>query len=539
MFRKIVSNLAFSPALVGQLGFYAKRLRKEEATRRIGLIFTVLALIVQSFAVLSPPESANAASSQDLVYGGAQTVGDFLGHYDRNENNLRDIYTAAGVTRDEIINTQSSSFNSKNVRYSIGRNSRFSAAQGEVAFQYARSNGGNGVVYISPNRLWDTLPYTVANGSTYSALVGHSAKLGWFAIMKNCGNLAMQVIPPPPPPAVCPIGTIGTPPNCMIPPQPAAVCSALTVTPLSRTEVTLRSQANVANGARISGYNYAIKNSAGKQVFSKTNASAELADSTTATLKDAGNYIATVSVNTSLGVRTSDNCTRAFTIAAPDKCILNPELTSEDENCKPCPGNPTVWVKDKTCVAQILESKTASNLTQKADAVTTTAQASDRIAYTVSMKNIGLLGSSVAPSEQLSDVLEYAKVVDNAGGTFDETTKTLSWPEMALKSGQEEKRTFVVELASTIPSTARGASNPSSYDCIISNTFGNVVAINVNCAGPKQVEQIVGELPHTGAGTNMIFAGVVFAGVAYFYTRSRQLKTEVRLIRRDLNSGSI
>ena len=25
MFRKIVSNLAFSPALVGQLGFYAKR----------------------------------------------------------------------------------------------------------------------------------------------------------------------------------------------------------------------------------------------------------------------------------------------------------------------------------------------------------------------------------------------------------------------------------------------------------------------------------------------------------------------------------
>ena len=31
MFRKLVSNLAFSPALVGQLGFYAKRLRKEES----------------------------------------------------------------------------------------------------------------------------------------------------------------------------------------------------------------------------------------------------------------------------------------------------------------------------------------------------------------------------------------------------------------------------------------------------------------------------------------------------------------------------
>jgi len=40
MFRKIVSNLPFSPALVGQLGFYAKRLRKEETTRRLGLILS-------------------------------------------------------------------------------------------------------------------------------------------------------------------------------------------------------------------------------------------------------------------------------------------------------------------------------------------------------------------------------------------------------------------------------------------------------------------------------------------------------------------
>ncbi len=61
MFRKLVSNLAFSPALVGQLGFYAKRLRKEEATRRAGLVFVALALVVQSFSVFSPPESATVS----------------------------------------------------------------------------------------------------------------------------------------------------------------------------------------------------------------------------------------------------------------------------------------------------------------------------------------------------------------------------------------------------------------------------------------------------------------------------------------------
>src|SRR3954471_16117242 len=98
MFRKIVSNLAFSPALVGQLGFYAKRLRKEEATRRIGLIFTALALVVQSFAILSPPESANAASGNNVIYGGIRDKNDLLSMYDQNRDSaghtdLQQIYS--------------------------------------------------------------------------------------------------------------------------------------------------------------------------------------------------------------------------------------------------------------------------------------------------------------------------------------------------------------------------------------------------------------------------------------------------------------
>lgn len=62
MFRKLVSSLPFSPALVGQLGFYARRLSKEQAMRRLGLIFTLLAVMVQVFALISPPEQSVAAS---------------------------------------------------------------------------------------------------------------------------------------------------------------------------------------------------------------------------------------------------------------------------------------------------------------------------------------------------------------------------------------------------------------------------------------------------------------------------------------------
>ena len=110
MFRKIVSQLSFSPALVGQLSFYAKRLRKEQATRRLGLIFVAMALVVQSLVVFQAPEAANASSSNDFVPGGLgiganRSLNNFLAPYDRNDRNLKDIFNYFGITREEITNT--------------------------------------------------------------------------------------------------------------------------------------------------------------------------------------------------------------------------------------------------------------------------------------------------------------------------------------------------------------------------------------------------------------------------------------------------
>lgn len=77
MFRKLVSSLPFSPALVGQLGFYARRLGREQTTRRLGLIFTLLALVVQSFALFSPPEPTFAiAPTNQCPYSSTLTKDD-------------------------------------------------------------------------------------------------------------------------------------------------------------------------------------------------------------------------------------------------------------------------------------------------------------------------------------------------------------------------------------------------------------------------------------------------------------------------------
>lgn len=66
MFKKIISNLSFSPSLIGELSIYAKNIKKEESIRRLGLFFIVLSLLVQFLIIFKPAESANSSNSNDL-----------------------------------------------------------------------------------------------------------------------------------------------------------------------------------------------------------------------------------------------------------------------------------------------------------------------------------------------------------------------------------------------------------------------------------------------------------------------------------------
>lgn len=389
MFRKIVSNLSFSPALVGQLGFYAKRLRKEEATRRLGLIFVALALVVQTLAVFQPPESANASNPADFVPGGLglganRSLNNFLRPYDANTYHLKDVMNYVGLTREEIANAKFGYFITGTDKLSWGFIPRPSTTKVPVT-----DSAGNHVT--------DTYarPMYVANGKNAKIYgwIGQSEKLGWFAIMQACGNLVTTHIPPPP-----------------APPEPA----------------------------------------------------------------------------------------------------------------------------------KIVQSKNATNVSQgNIGATTVTAKENDRINYTLTVENTGGTATQVEIVDHIDDILEYSTLVDNGGGTYDSDKKTLSWPAFNLGPGEKQTRVFGVRILASLPATPRGQSDPSSHNCLMENIFGNDVIIPVVCAPPKVVEEVVRELPHTGPAENMIFAGIVLSVVTYFFFRSRQLGTEVRLIRRDLNSGTI
>ncbi len=189
----------------------------------------------------------------------------------------------------------------------------------------------------------------------------------------------------------------------------------------------------------------------------------------------------------------------------------------------------------------IIKTKSSKNITHgSVDATTLQAQPGDQISFTITIENTGTnSASSIKIDDNLSDVLEYATLTDNGGGTLNTATGTLSWPDISLNAKAKQTRTFSVKILDSVPATAQGSSNDTSFDCTIVNTFGNSVSIKIACPSPKIVEQVVTELPVTGPRENIIFSGIVLAVVVYFYTRSKQLGKEIRLIRKDANAGTI
>lgn len=578
MFRKIVSHLPFSPTLIHELGFYAKRLSKEEATRRMGLIVTTLALVVQSFVLFNPPESANASHPSDMVNGGVWDGNALLAAYDRNTNNFADLMDTIGITRAELYkattNQQRLSSNSGN--YSWGLTPQFGGARGEGSYTIkSQRTGSTRTFYYRPHHLWGSF--------TYPAFVGHSTKFGWFAIMKNCGNLIAPRVPAPP---TCPPGQVGNYPNCSVPPKkctipgktnllendpdckpdpkctipgkttlkaddpnckpdPVATCSALRVTRHNDT-YQFTGTATAEHGATITRYVFKVYRD-GKLVDTVRADTHGKSATATYTQKQQGNYKVIMSVVTSVGEKTAGDCEKTFTIAPPEKCPVNPQLLKEDPRCQPCPGDPTVWVEDKKCSASFVMLKSANNMTQRVDAIKATAKAHDRITYRLRVTNKGLVPASYTFKESLTDVLDYATVFDAGGGELKDDPngsskhgKLLVWPEITLKPGESQERSFTVQMKSQLSSMATGTSHPGSFDCRMDNTFGNTVSIGVDCPTEKKVvETIAKELPRTGASENMIIAGTALAIITYFYARSRQLKKEVRLVRHNFNAGTL
>lgn len=193
MFRKLITNLPFNPSLLGQVSFYAKRLRQEESIRRVGFSFMALALLVQTFAVITPPQKS-LAYSNDYIVNGLNTKQDLLNAWDgkTTDRYVAEIYSKFGITREDIdglTNTPNVTIASNKADYwTIGRKSLSSVSKsGQIKQQYKDSeipiNTGSTTVYARALKAWD-----IVNPVNYYKAFQGTKNGKTFYILQDCGN---------------------------------------------------------------------------------------------------------------------------------------------------------------------------------------------------------------------------------------------------------------------------------------------------------------------------------------------------------------
>lgn len=643
MFRKLISNLPFNPSLLGQVSFYARRMKQEESLRRLGFGFVALAMLIQSFAVIAPPEKSLAYSS-DYIINGLRTRDDILRAWDgqTTDRNVAQIYQRFGLTREDIaalpLNPNAQIRSDRADYWTIGRTSLSAVSKaGQIRQQYKDSeipvNYGAGTVYVRNLKAWDIRnPY-----NTYNAFEGtKDGKKFW--ILVDCGNFTQVGTPNLTEPALELRKTIDGGPRSLKPgeeftfrfeyrnsvedSQPVQNAVLHDEFDLDKFDIVSSTPAInlIGNGKQIAlplgsvSYSASFKTALVVRVRLKTS----LVNGTqacNAAKLSASNAADAWSGGSTLCITVIDPCPLDPSLARNDpKCtkpVLACTLSNSDVNrttkeftltTKVTSSNPALttlrsYVYDfgdgsgvttrrsaeyqdtvkhtypdgsytatavinyqvgegtgqtdgsVACSAPIeskkdqplSQNKTARNVTQNLDASQTLAakaKAGDTLEYTLITRNsYDYARTNVNVTDYIGDILDYA-TLDNAflaqqGGTYDETARTVSWTSQTIKANEDLKNVFRVQMKSPIPSTNQPSAMTTSFDCTISNKFGDQIDIAVDCPVVKSSEYITSTLPKTGPGTSLLIGFTASAVIAYFFARSRLLAQELELIRTD------
>lgn len=482
MFEKLLGALPYNPSMASQLAFYGRRMREEASLRRLGLIFMVLAFMVQFLAVLQPPQSTSAASSNDLINGGISNAADGKAQCVRNTQDYKAILRHYGIDCDAFDSAVYMQIASNGQDYySAGRNPQGTKnnATGRLTHETPVQIGSNIKVYF---RTLDSFGTT-----TYTAWRVRNTEGTAFYILKDCANL-VSVGPPAAPATFTPGGVVSTPAPVSTPtptPTPAPAPAPTPATPATPTPAT----------------------------------------PTPTPVTPMCTYNSSLPANSPLCFQP---CQYNASIPATDAkcynpCQYNPNIPDTDVNCKPCDKS----VSTSDAYACVSVRKAASNDTAKiADANNTTASAGDVITYTLYAENSGKATvKNYVFQETLSDVLDYADVVDLHGGTMD-AAKTVTWPAENIEAGKTASHQVTVKVKTEIPATPTGSSDPMHFDLLMTNVYGNAVNIKVPAPPAKAVEVVAATLPNTGPGTTLFIATSIVIIAGYFYGRARLLATE-------------
>lgn len=223
------------------------------------------------------------------------------------------------------------------------------------------------------------------------------------------------------------------------------------------------------------------------------------------------------------------DCDVAYTYTE-EPCQYNPNIPNSNPACVPCEGFPA----DQAGKCLVL-SKTARNVTQNiANADGTVANPNDIIEYKLNVKNTSKATiKKFVIQENISDLLEYARVIDFHGGTAN-ASGIVAWPAKDIAAGQTLTQVLTIKIKDPIPENPQSAANPGSYDHTLTNVYGDTV-INIKVPVPPTVT-VTTSLPNTGPGTSLVVGFTIASMVGYFFARSKLLSREINIVKQEYTS---
>jgi hypothetical protein len=419
MFKKLISNLPFNPSLLGQVSFYAKRLKAEESIRRMGFGFMALAMFIQMFAVLAPPQKSLANSANNII-NGLNTKQDILDAWDgkTGDSNVAEIYSKFGLTRANIANL-SNTPNDKVVTnqadyWSIGRHPLSSDSRAASIDQVYKDlerpiSTGSTTVYARPLKAWD-----IANPvNTYNAWHGTMDNGTQFWILEDCGNFTTVGPPniaaapapvvvtttPTPAPVVQPVVNTPVLNNCSGNPNPTFVCDTYSIVCEGIHAFAQRKGSTNQVTVEI--------NSPDGTVVDRLQTTGEFTHPFPAALKDGNTHQVVLYLITDDGHNINIGAINSIT------CGTKPVVVT---TTTPAPATPVVVVTT-TVTPPAAAPKPAIELRKTIDGGARTLKPGDEFTYRFEYRN-GVLNSAPATDVVMNDALDIAN--------FDVVSKSVS-----------------------------------------------------------------------------------------------------------------
>jgi hypothetical protein len=543
MINKLISNLSFNPGTVDQIGFYSKRLKREESIRRLGLVMVALSMIVQIMAATFPAEKSLAYSDNHII-NGVKTKSDILRAWDNPRSDVSRIYGKFGVTRKDIAdlpNKPNASIRSnENNFWSIGRNSLsgYSNIDKNYKDQEVAMNAAGTPIYLRPLKAWDAS----GTASTYKAFRGKNSTTGeTFWIIADCGNYTQ-------------IGR-GQPVNPSLQIKKSVLGNPATVKPGDKIQfkIEFRNQRHdsLAENVRLIDH---LDRSKYDPVTEKTS----LRNSGKTIEKDLGNLQFTSHSKVfSFEVRVKNNLNdihrlcnqvRLTSSNAPsvsDKTCVSLQSSTQakktqpeavkaespkpiDQRSQPVPQStteiPPGFSKDIKNITRNLSGEKATEFSVRPG---------DVIEYSLSTTNSGSSDiENYTVADYVGDLNDYAEIqtdfLVSQGGTYDSESKEILWQNVTLPANSEIVKKFRIRIKDQIPSTNSPSNLTTNFDCKISNEYGDEVTLDVECPWVKNVET----LPNTGPGATIGFTFATTMLSGYFFARSRLFSKELSIAKR-------